>query len=170
MDEKQEDIVYWTLLNSDTWEIYIAATKDGLCYIGSQAAPFEELSTWVNKHLPHHKLVEDKEKMAPYETELIDYLQGKRCEFNMPMDFHGTEFQKTVWKTLEKVPFGKIVTYTDIAKQMNRPDAVRAVGTAIGANPMLITIPCHRLIGKSGEERGYRGGLDMKKRLLELEK
>lgn len=169
MVNNKENTVYWMLLDHKTWHLYIAATNRGLCYVGSPDAPFEELAKWVEKKLPNHKFLEDKNVMKPYETELIEYLEGRRKEFALPMDFHGTDFQRTVWGKLLEIPFGQTATYTDIAERMNRLDAVRAVGTAVGANPMLITVPCHRLFGKHGECRGYRGGLKMKERLLELE-
>ncbi|MFW5649677.1 MAG: methylated-DNA--[protein]-cysteine S-methyltransferase [Candidatus Alkaliphilus sp. MAG34] len=166
----RKETVYWTLLKNKEWQLYIAATKKGLCYVGSEDAPFEELSQWVKKHIPNYELKEDKNAMEPYETELIDYLEGRRKEFTIPLDLRGTEFQQTVWDELLKVPFGRDATYTEIAEKIHRPDAVRAVGTAIGANPTLIVTPCHRMFGKHGEWRGYRGGLEMKKRLLEIER
>ena len=167
---QNKTIVYWTLLDNDIWQLYIASTDNGLCYVGSPNAPFEELNEWVRKHIPNYELLENKEAMKPYETELIDYLEGRRKEFSIPLDLRGTEFQQKVWEELLKVPFGQTATYTEIAERIQRADAVRAVGTAIGANPVLITVPCHRMLGKHGEWRGYRGGLRMKGQLLELEK
>ncbi|NLJ79329.1 MAG: methylated-DNA--[protein]-cysteine S-methyltransferase [Tissierellia bacterium] len=169
MVEDQREMVYWTLLNNGEWQLYIAATEKGLCYVGSVDAPFEELKQWVQKRIPNSELTEDKKIMQPYEDELVDYLEGRRTEFTIPLDLRGTEFQHTVWDELLKVPFGESATYTEIAERINRPDAVRAVGTAIGANPILIVAPCHRMFGKHGEWRGYRGGLKMKERLLNLE-
>lgn len=169
MAEKQTEIVYWALLAYDSWHLYLAATDQGLCYVGSPNAPWEELEGWVKRRIPEAKLVEGKEKLENYKTELIEYLAGSRQKFNMPLDLRGTEFQTAVWDELLKVPFGSSATYTEIAERIGRPDAVRAVGTAIGANPVLIPVPCHRMFGKHGEWRGYRGGLPMKKKLLELE-
>lgn len=165
----KEETVYWMLLDHKIWHLYIAATDLGLCYVGSPNAPFEELAKWAEKKLPNYKLLENRNVMKPYETELIEYLEGQRKDFALPMDFRGTDFQQAVWRKLVEIPFGQTATYTDIAVQLNRPDAARAVGTAIGANPMLITVPCHRLFGKNGKCRGYRGGLDMKGKLLEIE-
>lgn len=170
MATERTEIVYWTLFDYDSWCFYIAATKLGLCYVGSPDAPFEELKTWVKKHIAQTELIENEDAMKPYKTELIEYFEGHRQNFEMPLDLRGTVFQKTVWEELLKVPFGESATYTEIAERINRPDAVRAVGTAIGANPVLIPVPCHRMFGKHGEWRGYRGGLDMKKKLLEIEK
>ena len=88
----------------------------------------------------------------------------------MPLDLYGTKFQKSVWTELQKIPFGETSTYSDIAEKINKPSAFRAVGSAIGANPVMIVIPCHRVIGKSGKLTGFRGGLLMKQKLLALEK
>ena len=169
MVSNEKETVFWTLLDNEPWKLYIAATEKGLCYVGSPDAPFAELSQWVNKHIPNSQLVEDKKALEEYETELVDFLLGKIKEFSIPLDLRGTEFQRTVWGKLMEVPFGKGATYTEIAERIQRPDAVRAVGTAIGSNPVLIVVPCHRMFGKHGEWRGYRGGLKMKGQLLEIE-
>lgn len=170
MKVHNENIVYWMHLNNGSWALYIAVTSDGLCYVGSPYAPFNELETWIKKHLPTHQMQEDESALKPYAAELTDYLEGRISRFKLPIDLHGTEFQKTVWAALQEVPYGKIVSYTDIAEHIHRPDAVRAVGTAIGANPVLIKVPCHRIIGKNGKLSGYRGGIEMKKLLQSLEK
>ena len=170
MGENTEKAVYWTLLNHNLWNMYIAATTEGLCYVGSQNAPFEELSGWAKKRLPNRKLTEEVDVLQPYAIELIDYLEGQRKDFSLSMDLHGTAFQQSVWKALREIPYGQTVSYTDIAERIQKPSSVRAVGTAIGANPVLITVPCHRVIAKSGKLTGYRGGLEMKEQLLGLEK
>jgi methylated-DNA-[protein]-cysteine S-methyltransferase len=169
MKKSNENIVHWMLVNNGQWRIYIAATTEGLCYVGSQNKPFEELVTWVKKRLPSYILLEDEHVLKPYAKELIDYLEGRRKQFILPTDLHGTPFQQSVWKVLQKIPYGQTVSYTDIAELIQKPNAVRAVGTAIGANPVLITVPCHRVVAKSGKIAGYRGGLEMKEQLLELE-
>lgn len=164
-----QETVYWTLLPSEDWQLYIAATADGLCYVGSPQAPRQEMQEWLKKHIPNAALKEDKEKLSPYIRELLDFLGGRRREFTLPLDLRGTDFQHKVWAELLKVRYGQSATYTELAERIGRPDAPRAVGTAIGANPVLIVVPCHRMFGKRGEWRGYRGGLDMKRRLLEIE-
>lgn len=170
MAKGQGEKVYWTLLSHEGWRLYLAATEKGLAYVGSIDAPFEELSTWVRRRIPNYELVESKDFMKRYEREIMEYLEGNRRDFTIPLDLRGTEFQHKVWAELLRVPFGESATYTEIAEKIARPDAVRAVGTAIGANPLLIIAPCHRILGKHGECRGYRGGLEMRQRLLELEK
>jgi len=162
--------VYWSKLSQEDWSIYLAATEQGLCYVGSQNKDFEELSKWVAKHYKEYQLMENNEILRPYSVELSEYLQGQRQHFSLPVALEGTSFQKEVWDALCAIPYGKTCSYSDIANHIQRPAAVRAVGTAIGANPLLITVPCHRVIGKNGTLTGYRGGLEMKTKLLELER
>jgi methylated-DNA-[protein]-cysteine S-methyltransferase len=163
-------ILYWTKLVFDKWKLYMAATSKGLCYVGSQEKPFEELEDWVNKHYPQSTLVQDDVFMEPYVAEFIEFFQGARNSFTISHDLKGTAFQTEVWNALCKIPYGETWTYSDIANAIQRPTAVRAVGTAIGANPVLLTVPCHRVIGKNGKLTGFRGGLDMKEQLLKIEK
>lgn len=162
-------IIYWTKLAHEDWHMYLAATSKGICYVGSQGQPFEELADWSKKRFPA-TLIRDDEKLQGYADEYIQYLNGTRQSFNMPFDFRGTAFQQAVWQALCDIPYGQTKSYSDIADHIQKPSAVRAVGTAIGANPILIRIPCHRVIGKNGSLTGFRGGMDMKAKLLQLEK
>lgn len=101
--------------------------------------------------------------------QLEEYFGGQRKVFNLPIGLGGTDFQRKVWLAIGKIPFGQTTTYAKLAEQLGNPAAIRAVGTAIGANPLLIVLPCHRIIGSNGSLTGYAGGLDKKKALLELE-
>ena len=102
-------------------------------------------------------------------AQLDAYLAGKIKDFDLPLAPKGTPFQVAVWRALLKIPYGKTCSYGDIARAINNPKAVRAVGGANNRNPIFIIIPCHRVIGADGSLTGYGGGLPMKKRLLELE-
>jgi methylated-DNA-[protein]-cysteine S-methyltransferase len=102
-------------------------------------------------------------------TQLEEYLQGKRSAFSIPLDMQGTPFQMEVWKQLIKIPYGETLSYSELARQIKRDQAVRAVGTANGKNPLCIIIPCHRVIAANGTLGGYSGGLELKKKLLTLE-
>lgn len=170
MNQLNKDPIYWSAISHDNWMIHIAATAEGLCYVGSVNQPLEELINWANSRLPDRNLIHDPEHLLPYADELVQYLQGKRTSFSVPTVYYGTPFQVAVWNALCRIPYGHTLSYSDIANQIQRPSAVRAVGTAIGANPVLITVPCHRVIGKNGALTGYRGGLDMKTKLLQLER
>jgi methylated-DNA-[protein]-cysteine S-methyltransferase len=101
--------------------------------------------------------------------QLHAYFAGKLRQFDLPLEPQGTDFQRTVWRQLEHIPFGETRSYRQIADAVGAPKAVRAVGAANGANPIPIVLPCHRVIGSSGKLVGYGGGLELKKRLLRLE-
>lgn len=169
MKLNDKNIVNWTLLSYEDWKLYIAATSKGLCFVGSQESSFEELENWVKQNLNEYSLLEDDDALKPYVFELIEYLKGNIQNFTIPMDFYGTPFQIEVWNALNNIPFGETRTYSEIAKLINRPKAARAVGGAIGANSILITVPCHRVIGSNGTLTGFRGGFVMKTKLLEIE-
>ncbi len=101
--------------------------------------------------------------------QLREYFNAKRTNFDLPLNILGTDFQKSVWKKVSKVPYGKTKSYSEISKQLENPGAIRAIGAANGKNNFHIIIPCHRIIGADGSLTGYAGGLDVKKQLLELE-
>ncbi len=102
--------------------------------------------------------------------ELKEYFAGKRKTFDIPIKLIGTEFQKKVWKELLKIPYGKTVSYKDIAISIDNPKACRAIGMANHNNPILIIVPCHRVVNENGNLGGYALGLDIKRKLLEIEK
>lgn len=101
--------------------------------------------------------------------QLEEYFLGKREVFDIFLDPNGTDFQNQVWQEIAKIPFGKTISYGDIAKAIGREKAVRAVGAACGKNPVSIVVPCHRVVGKDGSLTGYAGGLERKTWLLEFE-
>ena len=103
-------------------------------------------------------------------NQLEEYFTGERTEFTIPLKPVGTEFQKQVWKELEKIPFGHTITYADLARRIGSVTYTRAVGLANGANPIAILIPCHRIIGAGNKLTGYAGGIDRKKWLLQHER
>jgi len=102
-------------------------------------------------------------------SQLDEYFKGKRKVFDLPLSLNGTDFQIDVWKALQKIPFGETRSYGEIARVIRRPKAVRAVGMANNRNPIVIIVPCHRVIGHDGSLTGYGGGLELKQKLLELE-
>ena len=103
-------------------------------------------------------------------AQLADYFAGQRQQFALPLDLrHGTVFQRAVWQALLSIPFGQITRYAAVAGRVGRPTAVRALGAAVGRNPISIIVPCHRVIGADGSLTGYAGGLDRKTALLRLE-
>ena len=108
-------------------------------------------------------------RMSPYVRELEEYFAGARREFTFPLDLRGTEFQVACWNALLAIPYGETRTYADIARAVGRPQGFRAVGMANNRNPVAIVVPCHRVIASDGTLCGYGGGLEIKRKLLELE-
>jgi len=102
-------------------------------------------------------------------AQIDEYFNGKRKVFDLPLNLNGTNFQIDVWKALQTIPFGETASYGEIARLIGNPKAVRAVGMANNRNPIVIIVPCHRVIGHDGSLTGYGGGLELKRRLLELE-
>jgi methylated-DNA-[protein]-cysteine S-methyltransferase len=111
----------------------------------------------------------DSPVLLEAERQLKEYFAGTRNRFELEMDFAGTDFQKKVWEALLTIPFGETRSYSQIALQIGKPKAVRAVGAANGRNPLSIVAPCHRVIGASGGLTGFAGGLEAKQYLLALE-
>jgi O-6-methylguanine DNA methyltransferase len=142
--------------------LFLAASTKGLVRL--------EFEARVQKLNPDAtQLRESKPALAPYVRELNDYFAGERREFSLPLDLRGTEFQLACWRALLKIPYGETRSYRDIAQAIGHPQAYRAVGMSNNRNPIAIVVPCHRVIASSGSLCGYGGGLDIKRKLLELE-
>ena len=118
---------------------------------------------------PKREWAEDEKTFADAIEQLKQYFRGKLTEFDLRLEMEGTEFQKSVWKQLQKIPYGQTISYKQLAERVGNPQASRAVGAANGANPIPIIVPCHRVIGHDGALTGFGGGLPFKKNLLELE-
>jgi len=151
-------------MNSPTGRLKLVANEKGLAALYRENnqphhAPFSD-----STEEPHHPLLLEAEK------QLTEYFQKRRQEFSLPLNPSGTEFQKKVWTALSTIPFGETRSYGEVAKQIGNMKAARAVGAANGRNPILIVIPCHRVVGASGELTGFAGGLPAKKLLLNLER
>ncbi len=113
--------------------------------------------------------VRDDTPFDEVKSQLLAYFAGRLTRFDLPLTLHGTAFQKRVWTMLRSIPFGETSTYGTLARQLDAPKSSRAVGTANGANPLPVIIPCHRVIGSTGALTGFGGGLETKRFLLELE-
>ncbi len=112
---------------------------------------------------------QDTDLLLEAKRQLEEYFAGIRAGFSLPLAPQGTDFQKTVWRQLEAIPYGETRTYGQIAAALGKPKASRAVGGANHNNPIAIVIPCHRVIGADGSLTGYAGGIDLKEQLLHLE-
>jgi len=117
----------------------------------------------------NHSSLEKNEIIDRTIEQLDQYFEGTRTNFDIPLMMKGTSFQRQVWNALQAIEYGKTVSYQDIAIRIGNPKAVRAVGMANNRNPIVLIVPCHRVIGKNGSLVGYGGGLDVKKWLLDFE-
>ncbi len=133
---------------------------NGVCFANCKHAPTAE-KHWV--HGPNQAVLEQAG------AELQAYLEGGRTGFSIACHADGTAFQQEVWRQIALIPFGQTISYTELARRAGAPEAVRAAGTATGKNPLSIIVPCHRVVGKDGSLGGYAGGLERKRRLLEIE-
>ena len=112
---------------------------------------------------------EDSALLREARKQLEQYFKGERKEFELPVKLKGTEFQQRVWRALREIPYGETRSYGDIAEEIGSPRAARAVGGANNKNPVMIIVPCHRVIGSDGSMVGFGGGIELKRQLLELE-
>lgn len=164
--------VYWDMLEHPLFEsipIFLAATNKGVCLITLPNECFATMEQRIRKMVPDGLLIQNNEKLAIPTAQLREYLDGVRQSFTFPLDLIGTTFQCMIWKALIRIPYGQVQSYSQIAEAVGSPRAVRAVGAANGRNPIPFVVPCHRVIGKSKELTGYRGGLAVKQSLLNLE-
>lgn len=156
--------LYYTHTSSPLGQITLVGTEKGLSglYLEGQRHWPKDAHTWVRE--------DDGSRFDPALHALAKYFMGKSHTFSVPLDIiTGTPFQKQVWEALLLIPAGKTWTYSELANHLQAPKAVRAVGAAVGRNPLSIIVPCHRVIGHKGSLTGYAGGLDRKRWLLHHE-
>ena len=162
------DIFYYDYVTIAPWTYFLAATTAGLSYVGLEG---DEASP-IFSYYPNRILVHDPKRLEPYTTQLKEYFAGKRRKFDVDIDISGfgTPFQRSVLKMITKIPYGSTVSYGDIASSLDSARSVRAVAHAVALNPVLIFIPCHRVVMSNGMIGGYRLGSKEKARLINLEK
>jgi O-6-methylguanine DNA methyltransferase len=166
--------LYFTNTESPIGPLFLAASDRGLVALEFDARLPGQQSIRPN---PRHLRKENRgfafedspRQMLAYVNELKEYFASKRREFTFPLDLRGTDFQLACWRALLAIPYGETRSYADIAGAVGKPHAFRAVGMANNRNPIAIVVPCHRVIASDGTLCGYGGGLDVKRRLLELE-
>jgi len=159
----QKEILHFTRIQSPAGPLFLAASIKGLVGLefdrGKSPTLKAKCVTWEQSH----------EHLRPYVDELNEYFAGTRRDFTFPLDLRGTDFQVKCWRALVRIPYGETRTYADIARSVGCPQGFRAVGLANNRNPIAIVVPCHRVIASDGTLCGYGGGLDIKRKLLELE-
>ncbi len=153
--------MYYCYTDTPIGELLVAGDADGLSMIGFPHGAM--------RRAPEPDWIFNEKPLAEACRQLDEYFAGERREFDLPLHLSGTEFQVSVLRALRDIPYGETVSYGEIAKRIGRPKAVRAVGAANGRNPLPVVVPCHRVIGSTGDLTGFGGGLDTKEALLRLE-
>ena len=153
--------MYYCYLETPIGELLLAGDNDGLSMIGFPKGSM--------RREPEPDWIFNEKQLTEARRQLREYFAGDRREFDLPVRLSGTEFQVSVLQALQQIPYGETVSYGEIARRIGRPRAVRAVGAANGRNPVPIVVPCHRVIGSTGDLTGFGGGLDTKEALLRLE-
>ncbi|MFD0894283.1 methylated-DNA--[protein]-cysteine S-methyltransferase [Luteolibacter ambystomatis] len=151
------------VIGSPVGRLTLVAGEKGLAAVLWENDAPDRVRLGVLAERPDHPVLVEAER------QLGEYFAGKRTSFTVPLEFHGTDFQKEVWAALLEIPYGETRTYGQIAERIGRPDSQRAVGAANGRNPISILAPCHRVIGTNGKLTGFAGGLETKAKLLALE-
>ena len=153
--------MYYCYLKTPIGDLLLAGEDEALSLVA-----FPEGSM---RRDPEPDWIYNEKKFADARQQLTEYFAGERKEFDLPLSLAGTEFQLRVLEELRQIPYGETTSYGDIAARIGKPKAMRAVGAANGRNPIPIIVPCHRVIGRSGDLTGFGGGLDAKQALLQLE-
>jgi methylated-DNA-[protein]-cysteine S-methyltransferase len=161
--------LYYATFKSPIGEILATRTEQGLNFVSFPKSTWERFISALEKD-KDITLIEDNKKFSNLKNNLKAYFAGNRVQFKEDFDLKGgTDFQKKVWKAMQKIPFGQTRSYGWLAKQVGGKNKARAVGGACGSNPLPILIPCHRVIREDGGLGGYGGGLNLKRKLLKIE-
>jgi len=168
------ETLYSTILNSPVGPLFLAASEKGLV-----ALEFDSRLPGQQTIRPNPRDLRSESQTVRFEDspgslsfyvrEIEEYFAGARRQFSFPLDLRGTPFQLKCWQELLRIPYGETRTYADIARAVDRPQGFRAVGMANNRNPIAIVVPCHRVIASDGSLCGYGGGLEVKRKLLQLE-
>ncbi len=162
--------IYIQYYKSPVGDLIIGSCEDQLCLCDwRHRKQRENIDQRLKQDLQGDFLEQSTGVIEKTITQLTEYFQQKRRHFDIPLLLIGTEFQKQIWQWLLKIPYGKTETYGALARRVHNPQATRAVAAAVGANPLAIIVPCHRIIGTDGNLVGYAGGLPAKQKMLELE-
>ena len=160
--------IYHTVVQCLMGQLLVAATDKGVCSVKLGTSGVE-LKENLHTEFPSATHQQDGGQLAIWTAEILSYLDGEKTGLDLPTDIQATAFQQQVWQALKTIPYGETRTYQQIAETMGKGNASRAVGTACGANPVALVIPCHRVLRKDGGLGGYSWGLDRKQSLLDME-
>ncbi|HBT48004.1 MAG TPA: [Fe-S]-binding protein [Peptococcaceae bacterium] len=170
MDNHPEpSVIYWERRPSPLGYLTVALTSQGVCRLSFPNEGPAEVQAALKVIFPRAAVKEKPGIAGEIFQQLEEYFSGRRRTFEVTLDLRGTPFQLRVWKTLRAIPYGTTLSYGEVARSIGKPKAARAVGRAVGSNPVGIIVPCHRVIETGGGLGGFGGGLEIKEKLLRLE-
>jgi AraC family transcriptional regulator of adaptative response/methylated-DNA-[protein]-cysteine methyltransferase len=160
--------IRYTIVNSPLGRLLVGATERGISalYLGKEDAPLESA---LRKEYPRAEIRHDRNGMQDWVGRILEHLRGQEPNLDLPTDVQATAFQRRVWEELRKIPYGTTKTYSQVARAIGRPTAIRAVARACATNPVSVVVPCHRVVREDGNLAGYRWGLERKRELIEHE-
>jgi AraC family transcriptional regulator of adaptative response/methylated-DNA-[protein]-cysteine methyltransferase len=160
--------VHYSIANSPLGRLLVGATDKGISalYLGDSD---ERLETALRKEYPRAEILRDKSGLEGWIDKILAHLRGKEPHLDLPTDVQATAFQRRVWEELRRIPYGATRTYSEVARAIGQPSAVRAVARACATNPVSVVVPCHRVVREDGNLAGYRWGLERKHALLKSE-
>jgi AraC family transcriptional regulator of adaptative response/methylated-DNA-[protein]-cysteine methyltransferase len=163
-DGGRGETIRWGVAETDLGPLLVAATERGICRVA-----FEPDDTVLREHFPNARIEKGGEALDALLAEAVQFVSEPGRAMTLPLDVRGTAFQQAVWRELSRIPPGETLSYAALAARAGKPDAVRAAGSACGANPVALLIPCHRARRTDGSLGGYAYGLPIKRKLLERE-
>lgn len=157
--------IHYTIVNSPLGRLLVGATVRGISalYLGEADGRLEEA---LRNEYPRAEIQRDRNGLEGSVGKILAHLKGKEPHLDLPTDVQATAFQRRVWEELKKIPYGATRTYSEVARAIGRPKAIRAVARACATNPVSVVVPCHRVVREDGKLAGYRWGLERKERLL----
>lgn len=161
-------MIRYTTFSTPLGKMFLAASDRGICRLDF-VVPGRNFKSWFARHYAGESLRADGRTLRSTVKKLHDYFQGKHRRLDLPVELRGTAFERRVWQALQKIGRGETTTYGRLAARLGRPHAARAVGRAVGLNPIAVVVPCHRVVGSDGRLVGYASGLKRKAKLLALE-
>lgn len=160
--------INYTIVSSPLGRLLVGATQRGISalYLGKEDAA---LQTTLRKEYPRAEISRDRNGLQGWVGKILEHLRGREPNLDLPTDVQATAFQRRVWEELRKIPYGTTRTYSQVARAIGKPKAIRAVARACATNPVSVVVPCHRVVREDGKLAGYRWGVERKQTLLEHE-
>jgi methylated-DNA-[protein]-cysteine S-methyltransferase len=164
------EAVRWTWFDSPFGAMYLAATDEGLAWVSWRQPDEDTLVGVLEERFPGRPVLHDPDGLTGWRDQLAEYFSGKRTAFDLPVDLRSmSDFERAVLETAREIPYGEVLPYAEVARRIKKPRASRAVGNALGHNPVAIVVPCHRVVRSDGTLGGYTGGVEYKRKLLAIE-